>query len=50
MGHAVCCALEDCTDAHDCCPDQDGLLSAKIVAKYESSDGTEEAADVVDGL
>jgi hypothetical protein len=41
--YAVCRTLEDCADTHDCCSDENCLLSTEIVAKYECCDGSEEA-------
>ena len=50
MGHAVCCALKNCADAHDGRSDEDGLLAAEIVTEDEGCDCAHETANVVDGL
>jgi len=50
MWHAVCCTLENRTDAHDCCSDEDSLLSTEIIAEDESRNGAKETANIVDCL
>jgi hypothetical protein len=40
--------LECCADGHNHCADQNRLFTAEFITHPESSDGTEEAADVVD--
>ena len=49
MRHTVCRALQKSTNAHDSSSNENGLLSSKIVAKDESSNGAKETANVVDG-
>jgi hypothetical protein len=48
--HAVCCTLEDGSDTHDCCSDENSLLSAKGISEDEGCDSAYKASNIVDGL
>ena len=48
LSDGVCCNLEEGTNAHDCRPDQDSLLTAEPVADEEGGNGAEETTDVVE--